>query len=374
LISFNQEEKTMSAATSLLTPDEQFIQEVLRSGRATRQEVSLKAIGTPDVNLQARVVHLDMDHCSRLERAAMEQGDLAPAVLFRDARTNKLYLADGHHRHFVYCNMLKPKRTSIPAYVIDSPNAEQEALEFATMCNREMCLGRKPEDMAKAVEMLLLNEKTRMWSDRRISDHVGCMRSKVGQVRGRLKMEVGLDFPEIVIGFGNQAQPYRQRRGSAVTRKIGVGNNGSGKTRFEAKVDGRLVCGRTPEAVREKLAAIDEIRDQRRSSLRLQSIRVRLEKHGFSGVLTEGHSRFPGMRGIYRSGIVCLPCDFSPPEALPMVIGQLIAAQEYKEPAARMIVLCYVEDGPEVMMDLYRRKGFEFMTPDELVESLKGGA
>lgn len=36
-----------------------------------------------------------------------------------------------------------------------------------------------------------------------------------------------------------------------------------------------------------------------------------------------------------------------------------------------MVVLCYPEDGPEKVIDLYRQEGFEFMTPEELVEELK---
>lgn len=370
----------MSAARSLLTPDEQFIQEVLRSGRATRQDVSLKAIGIPDVSLQARVVHLDMDHCSRLERSVLDQGehgDLAPVVLFRASNPQakvKLFLADGHHRHHVYVNMLRPKRHSIPAYVIDSDAPEQEALEFATMCNREMCLGRSQEDITKAVEMLLMTELWRGRADTVIAHHVGCSNAKVTNIRSRLNLKMGWTAPEVVFRSDGKPTQYRQKRGQTQGgRTVSVFKTKTCQTsHHRASINGNRISGKSIEEVTAKVAEIQVAAQDQRHSLSRDAISRRLRKNGFTGIAPKsGAMVLPGLQGFHRPGIVCLPCDFSTPEVLPMVIGQLIAAQEYKEPTARMIVLCYVEDGSEAMLDLYRRKGFEFMTPDELVESLK---
>jgi hypothetical protein len=81
---------------------------------------------------------------------------------------------------------------------------------------------------------------------------------------------------------------------------------------------------------------------------------------------------YPGVRASYRAGVTCCPCDFSTNEDLRLAIANLIAARRYKgDLTARMVVLCHPEDGPAKLMDLYRAEGFEFLTPEELTESLK---
>ena len=153
-------------------------------GRTSPWRRSARPIG----NSSVRVQHLDETHCDRLLRAVAVTGDLAPIVLFRDvsdvtmnATTRRFYLADGHHRHHVYATMLE--RASIPAIVIESDAPDREALEFATMCNRSLCLGRTAADVTRAIEMLLADELWRTRSDSLIADHIGCGNTKVAVVR-----------------------------------------------------------------------------------------------------------------------------------------------------------------------------------------------
>ena len=180
-----------------LTPDEQFIMQAVQDGRAKRIDVSMKAIGTPDVKLQARVTHLDTNHCHRLDKARQLTGALAPIVLFRGGKPEKLYLGDGHHRHWVYRNANLP---TIPAWVIDSSNPELEALEFATMCNREMCLGRTEDDVRRAVIMLLENPIWWLRSNTWIGEHVGCSTTMVSRIRIWFCGEFGKELPDKIQG------------------------------------------------------------------------------------------------------------------------------------------------------------------------------
>jgi hypothetical protein len=44
----------------------------------------------------------------------------------------------------------------------------------------------------------------------------------------------------------------------------------------------------------------------------------------------------------------------------------------HSDPSSRAVVVCYPLDGPPVLLDLARQLGVEFLTPEELVASLKG--
>lgn len=366
----------MSAAKKIeMTPDEQFIQEALRCGRATKQDVSLRAIGTPDVSLQARVEHLDLDHCSRLERAAMTQGDLAPIVLFRDARhgvkSPKYHLADGHHRHHVYTNMLVPRRSSIPAWVIDSDDPHREALEFATMCNREMCLGRTDADITRAIEMLLMDEKWWKSSDGMISRHVGASMGKVTAIRSRLSRESHRPLPVKVLSSDGHEVAYR-RKSSPVSGGRNISSWLDGKS--QASLNGLRIKSNNYDTVKTKIEDAQADLRAKRWSLSYDALFTRFLRHGFLGI-NSPQTRYLGLRGFCVPGIICLPCDFSTKDSLPLACGQLILArQKVNEPTARMVILCYVDDpgAAPAMLDLARAAGFEFMTPDELIASLNG--
>lgn len=152
----------MSSARHLeLTPDEVFLEEALRSGKAIKTEISMKALGKPDVQFQARVIHLDMTHVHRLSMNLENQGFLAHVVVFRDTK-GKLCLADGFHRHECY---RKAGKAAIPAYQVTGDR--NEAIEFAAMCNRQNCLGRTKDDERKAIKMLL-NVPATEWLQKKV--------------------------------------------------------------------------------------------------------------------------------------------------------------------------------------------------------------
>src|SRR3954466_13164339 len=102
-----------------LFPDEQFIQDAMRSQRCSIQELSMKALGTPDTAYQAREVHLDINHVRMLEGIARDNdGKLGPVVVFSavEGKVTRYILADGFHRHAALTNM---RAKSIRAYVVE---------------------------------------------------------------------------------------------------------------------------------------------------------------------------------------------------------------------------------------------------------------
>ena len=183
----------MGAAKKLeMFPDEKYLADAIKDGRATRQLVSMKALGKPDTRLQAREQHLDMDHVRMLAEILERDGQLSPAVVFRD-KAGKLWLADGFHRHEVY---RRAGKAGFPAWQIDGEF--RDAIEYATMCNRRLCLARKPGDIRKAIEILLADDSWFERADAWIGDHVGCCGSTVGRVRELFCKARGIEVPRSV--------------------------------------------------------------------------------------------------------------------------------------------------------------------------------
>jgi hypothetical protein len=53
-------------------------------------------------------------------------------------------------------------------------------------------------------------------------------------------------------------------------------------------------------------------------------------------------------------------------------IGRVLLARQLIDPSARAVVVCYTEETPPELIEAGRALGVEFLTPDELVASIKG--
>lgn len=138
---------------------EVFLEQAIKEGRATRQELSIKSI-VIDHDLQSRV-EMDMDHVKRLA-SFMDTGiDLRPVVVFRQEKPFKQWLSDGFHRVAAH----KARRSqSIVAWVILSEDAKREALLYSVSANIENSKPTTAEDRKKSVFMLLNYESLlRAW-------------------------------------------------------------------------------------------------------------------------------------------------------------------------------------------------------------------
>jgi hypothetical protein len=84
-------------------------------------------------------------------------------------------------------------------------------------------------------------------------------------------------------------------------------------------------------------------------------------------------AKHPYIRGAYGYGVVLTVASLDSVESLPWAVGcvHLLRAL-VGSPTDRLVVVCYPEDGPAASIELARKLGVEFLTPDELVASLKG--
>lgn len=172
---------------------EVFLEQAIKEGRATRQELSIKSI-VIDHDLQSRV-EMDMDHVKRLA-SFMDTGiDLRPVVVFRQEKPFKQWLSDGFHRVAAH----KARRSqSIVAWVILSEDAKREALLYSVSANIENSKPTTAEDRKKSVFMLLKDEEYRNLSIIEISSRCGVSRPSVSKWKAQFFEEIGLKLPDEV--------------------------------------------------------------------------------------------------------------------------------------------------------------------------------
>jgi hypothetical protein len=375
---------TMGAQRVKLSSEDQFIQEAIRSGRATIQKYSLKQLTKLDKAMQPRVNHLNVEHAKNLtdilQNLKKLDRDLDPGVLFRDPKTNWIGLVDGWHRLHAYMT-IRPKLDYFPAYVVEG--TKEEAIEYAAMANQHARLRRTPEDVEKQLRMLFALPKWWNSSNWIIAEHVGVGRSTVHKHRAKYSSDTGVPLPEEVLNA--RGQVFRKRvihadiRSGRARPKIFEASDGS----CMANVGGRLVrlgskgIDNAEKVLDAKLPSVlgdyersDEVR---RVSLKTGHLIERLASGGFyfrsTGV---GHTGC-GIVGLTGCGTTAVTATLAKRDAsATLAIGRVLSLREYDNPTHRAVVVCYPEDGPEEILDLGRRLGIEFLTPEQLVASIKG--
>jgi hypothetical protein len=361
----------MSTAKKMdLAPDEVYLQAALKEGRATVQQVSMKALGKPDTAFQARVNHLSMDHVHRLAGCYDLDGKLSPVVIFRavEGRKTRMILADGFHRHEVHRRKGVP---AIRAYVIDvaMDRIEHEAKLFATMCNQVTLLARTREDIRKAIEMLFEDQECRDWSDTKIARHCGTGHQTVASLRMSYCERNNIKIPDRVIGSNGKSMPYKTSKTTGVPA---ITKNPQGNL-FSVVGKTYVPLGRDPKMAEEKLSRIIDSKKQKRTVVRIDGLQSFLTHRGIYAETITGQDRhLPGLGGLKGRGFILVTTTFDNADAVPTVFGRVFLLHELVgNPQARKIVVCYSEDGPQETISLARKLGVEFLNPDELLSSIK---
>lgn len=356
-----------------LAPDEVFIQETLKSGRAKLDEnLSMKAIGKPDVAFQARVKHLDMDHVHRLSAIHDQDGKLAPIVVFMAiaGATVRYILADGFHRHEVYRRKGLP---AIRAYVVECSmeEIEHEARLYAAICNRVVSLPRTKDDIRKAVEMLFVDPVCWRWPSTRIASHCGVTAGTAMRYKKEYALRTGIDFPEeIQDKTGRPRKPTSPRLIEPEIRE-----STSKKRGFYTCFSGKTLRGSSPQAVKAKLVQAKALVAAKSVSCDNNNVRAYLLN---AGVLAEFLHVNLG-RGQHIVGLgfpSAIVVGWVPEEGsggIRRAMGDiLLLSAHVGNTCSRRILVGYRDDMPGELVRLGRLGGIEFLSPEELVSSLKG--
>lgn len=374
----------MSTAKKMeLAPDEIYLQAALKEGRATVQQVSMKALGKPDTAFQARVNHLNMDHVHRLAGCYDLDGKLSPVVIFRavDGRKTRMILADGFHRHEVHRRKGVP---AIRAYVVDvaMDRIEHEARLFASMCNQVTLLARTDEDKRKAVELLFADPEIWAWGDSRIASHCGVSPTTAKKHRTDYMIKNGIAPPMKIIKSDGRTQPYRN---DDIDNSIGNPYSYKGRITFSKKIRGKNeYLGSDKESAKVKLSQIIEADKSKTKNQQKPDNRHPLDKFmylrffpsrnlSFYSCLSHGGNRLTCPTGCHGHGLIYVTTEFQDKRDVPAAVGSLrLLRIKMKMPNARLVVLCYPENGPQDLIELARQDGIEFFTPEGLVANLKG--
>lgn len=355
----------MGAAKKLDMPsDEKFLSDAIREGRAVKMELSLKAIGTPDMSLQQRVAGIDVNHVRRLERMLHEETSTYPIVVFRDPDTGKFRIADGFHRWKAHLNA---KLTSIWAWVISG--TYRDALVYSTMCNQLALLDRKPEDIKKAVMALLEDEEWFGKNNNWIAAHCGVASGTVQKYRATFCELRGVKMPAVLVGPSGQVRTTQRIRGRVIPR---VQKHRTGEYRIN--IDGKKISlGKDREVAQLMVEDLVLDKVEKRVKLSMQGI-----KRWFASRMTNVTSitlnqvAYASLFGFIYGGRVCTPCDFANPGNGIGAIGRALLLKAHAGRPENPIVVCYPDLGPSGILELGRQLGIEFLTPEELVARIKG--
>jgi hypothetical protein len=337
-------------------------------------------MGKPDTAFQARVNHLNMDHVHRLAGCYDLDGKLSPVVIFRavDGRKTRMILADGFHRHEVHRRKGVP---AIRAYVIDvaMDRIEHEARLFASMCNQVTLLARTDKDKRKAVELLFADSETWLWADNRIAKHCGVAQSSVRKYRTDYSVNNRRKLPEKTIKSDGTTQNYRHEKPeNYIYRQPQCRGGKQSKTRyrFYKTIKGKYVhLGTTEDSAREKLNEITEYQDNHRVKLTRNIERDFFACRGLSFNSCEKTcgNRTDGIAGHHGHGLIYVVTEFQDKRDIPVAIGTLrLLRLKMNMLDARLVILCYPEDGPQDLIEWARQDGIEFFMPEGLVANLKG--
>lgn len=329
------------------------------------QEVSIRSLDVLPEMLQVRA---KLDKGWSLEYSkGYARGDAFPPILIYLLPNGRLVVTDGFHRVDACLALgLETIRAQIREGTL------HEALIAAIEANTAAYHRGRPfgdDDRVRAAELMFADPECWGWSDSIIAKRCGISPISARRHRNAYALRNGIALPVKVLGESGRIVRYRRSGVPAVL----VVRNASGSSSYRTYQGGRLkYLGTDREAAQEKLDAILAEMTERRRSLDLASFGVFLDTHRLSFASVKfGTAAFPYVRGRYGHGAVIVTVKLDAEETVPWAVGCLMMLRILSgDPSARMIAVCFKEDGPMASIDLARKLGIEFLSPEELYASL----
>jgi hypothetical protein len=288
-----------------------------------------------------------------------------PVVVFFDGKT--YWLADGFHRHAGAAMVgIAKLRAEIRR------GSRRDAVFHSAGANIKFSIPRTPGDVKRAVYLLFEDPECWGWTDRRIGDHCGVSGHTVKLYRVGYARDRNLKLPDVVTRSDGQPRQYNREKKETpnpVEKKRSRGKSGY----VYNKKRKQILLGNSKDEAEIALQGIAEEKESRRRNLELKCLKYFLSARGFA--LDSCDCTFtshPGLRGLHGCGSVVTSSDFGGAESVVSAIGCLrMLRLLVGTPDARLVVVCYPEDGPRPLMDLAELDGVEFLTPEQLVESIR---
>ena len=358
----------MSKQKEKLFAYEVFMAQATKEGRVRREELSMKVL-KPDLSLQARVDHINVDHVRALHEIIKNGQPLAPIIVFEVA-DGVFKIADGFHRHEVY---RKEGLPGIPCIVVKG--TLQEAIEYAASANQMLSLRRKREDVCKAVWMLLDNG----WLNKtykEIARQAGTMPLTAKKHCNSYRESKGLP-----VNRGAEPAARQPKLHSYTTP------NGSKYECYRVKAFGKTFSGTSPDKAMRRYQGYADARAKTPKADLVVA----------TGFTPDDYRRLPGY--LVRRGVVVDNSEH--PGALRLVpgftvgsfavghlssedaiassytrslvgaVGRVLILAAHYGSRRKVVVTAKVLDGYAEVTKSARRLGVEFMTLDEFVAAVK---
>lgn len=329
---------------------EEFMARARKEGRVRNEELSMKVL-KPDLSLQARVNHIDVDHVRALHDILKNGQPLAPIIVFEiDGPKGKTFkIADGFHRHEVYKRDGKP---GIPCVVVSG--TLQEAIEYAASANQTLSLRRKPEDVRKAICLLFDNG----WftkSARLTSIQAGCSQALVLRVLAEYAEKKNTPVPAV----------FTTSNGRSVRRGLAPGTQSKG---------GQIYFGGSK--YKSKAAFTESMSARSGASSALERGQDLANFFARAGLHLQAT---PSLRiPIYAvRGTALTPMTATPQVGVGLeleithAIGRAVVAMRWFDSAACVVLTPGKIARHDKLFSVARQLGVEFMTLDEFVAAVK---
>ncbi len=154
-------------------------------GDTVAVEIGLDAI-TVDEAIQVRVAGLSDEKVQQYAVIFEEGGEFPPVIVFRDERTDALFLADGFHR------VEAAKLAGLEAIKAEvRPGGFEAAMEYAEEANLEHGFALSARDKKHILERRIARgHEWASWSDRQISRVLGVAHTTVGRWRSEIESKL----------------------------------------------------------------------------------------------------------------------------------------------------------------------------------------
>lgn len=311
-----------------------------------------------DPEIQSRI-ETDMEHCRFLANELEISGELKPILVFFDG--NKYWLANGFHRHYVYT---KAGRDQIRAIVV--PGTRDNAVVESARKNDDASKGKTLEDKKKSVMMLLRFEEWRKKSATVIGNHCGLNPGTVVKCLAEYELTTNEKLPDVVETSAGKMRPRQHFSTTYNSRSI----SHTRRSGFRARLNGKtLYLGHDESKAKEILAAKIEFENTKVPSI--GNLLGTLARRGIHFV-SSGFNSNCRLTGLLGDGLVATIADLRIDGESIASIGRALLLREHHCPTGRAVVVCCPDDGYQDVLDLGRRLGVEFLTPDEFIASVKG--
>jgi hypothetical protein len=324
------------------------------------QILSLDAIMV-DHALQSRVA-TSIEYQRDFSHAMLRGAVFKPVVVFWDGQY--YWLADGFHRWGAakHAATINPELWGIRAEI--HPGTRRDAMIFSAGANIVFSIPRTREDIEKAINMLLDDEECRGWTDEQIRQHVGCTLVTVRKYRVLYYTEHDLPLPP------RAPQPAPEPTAPPpASGKVGT-------TRPPRPAPVQPIS--PPDREFEPLSLPAE--ESRRQSLERKALvnffLMRGDQH-FSMPSAKGnHPEILALEGLVHRHCVCVTVRPHDPAPVASAVGRVRLLSRWQmrlgTPARppRMIILGFPDEHAGIMRELVREDGVEFLTPQELLDSL----